>query len=112
LAMTAFAATDTYKDPLDVPAMMLKRQITSTQIQAATRAGERLVAVGIRGLVLVSDDGGKQWKQANVPVASDLTDVYFPTAKDGWVVGQDGVVLHTRDGGNTWEKQQDGRMTQ
>ncbi len=112
LATTAFAATDPFKDPLDVPAMMLKRQLTSTQMEAVTRAGERLVAVGVRGLVIVSDDGGKQWKQSSVPVSSDLTNVYFPTAKDGWAVGQDGVVLHTKDGGNTWEKQLDGRMAQ
>jgi photosystem II stability/assembly factor-like uncharacterized protein len=112
LATAAFAATYVFKDPLDAPAMMLKRQITSTQMQAVAHAGERLVAVGIRGLVLVSDDGGKQWVQANVPVATDLTDVYFPTAKDGWAVGQEGVVLHTRDGGKTWDKQLDGRMTQ
>lgn len=112
LATASFAAGDTFKDPLDVPAMTLKRQILSTQMQAVTRAGDRMVAVGIRGLVLVSDDGGKQWKQASVPVSSDLTDVHFPTAKDGWIVGHDGVVLHTRDGGNTWEKQFDGRMAQ
>lgn len=112
LATTAFAAPATFKDPLDVPAMMLKRQMVSTQMQAVTRAGDRLVAVGIRGLVLVSDDGGKQWTQASVPVSSDLTDVHFPTAKDGWAVGHDGVVLHTRDGGKSWEKQFDGRMAQ
>ena len=110
LATMAFAATATFKDPLDVPAMMLKRQITSMQMQTVTRAGERLVAVGIRGLVIVSDDGGKQWKQSGALVSSDLLDVHFPTAKDGWAVGHDGVVLHTKDGGNTWEKQFDGRM--
>ena len=109
-AASTFAAAEAYKAPLDVPALMLKHQITSTQMQGVARAGERLVAVGMRGLVLVSDDGGKQWKQSGVPVSSDLLDVHFPTAKDGWVVGQDGVVLHTKDGGNTWEKQFDGRM--
>ena len=109
-ATTASAATVAFKDPLDVPAMMLKRQITTTQMQAVARAGARLVAVGIRGLVIVSDDGGKQWSQLGAPVSSDLLDVYFPTAKDGWAVGHDGVVLHTRDGGKTWEKQFDGRM--
>ena len=102
--------SDPYKDPLDVPAMMVKRQLTTTQMQAVARAGERLVAVGIRGLVLISDDGGKQWKQVAVPVSSDLTDINFPTAKDGWIVGQDGVVLHSKDGGTSWEKQLDGNL--
>ncbi len=111
LATAALAGGDAFKDPLDVPATMLQRRMLSMQMNAVTRAGERLIAVGARGLVLISDDGGKQWKQAGVPVSSDLLAVNFPTAKDGWVTGHDGVVLHTRDGGNTWEKQLDGRMT-
>jgi photosystem II stability/assembly factor-like uncharacterized protein len=44
-----------------------------------------------------------------VPVSSDLVAVSFPTATSGWVVGHDGVVLHSADGGTTWEKQFDGR---
>jgi len=110
LAATAFAATDPFEDPLDVPARAVRRQLLSTQMHAVTRAGARLVAVGVRGLLLVSDDEGRQWKQVSVPVASDLLAVHFPTARDGWAVGHDGVVLRTQDGGNTWGKQLDGRI--
>ncbi|MES2943818.1 MAG: glycosyl hydrolase, partial [Pseudomonadota bacterium] len=35
---------------------------------AVTRAGKRLVAVGERGTVLLSDDNGVSWRQASVPV--------------------------------------------
>lgn len=112
LAAPVLAAPDTFKDPLDVQATMLKRRLASTHTNAITHAGNRLVAVGIGGLVVYSDDGGKQWLQASVPVSSDLTDVYFPTPKTGWAVGQDGVVLRTRDSGQTWEKQLDGRATE
>lgn len=109
LAASSFAAPDAFKDPLDVSAPTLMRRLVSTHTNAVTRAGDRLVAVGIGGLVLVSDDGGEQWTQASVPVSSDLTDVHFPTPTDGWAVGHDGVVLRTRDGGRTWHRQFDGR---
>lgn len=110
MAVVVFSAEDRFIDPLDLPTTMLKHRLTTTQMTAVTRAGDRLVAVGIRGLLLVSDDGGKQWSQVPLPVSSDLLDVQFPTAKEGWVVGHDGVVLHTRDAGNIWEKQLDGRI--
>jgi photosystem II stability/assembly factor-like uncharacterized protein len=52
---------------------------------------------------------GKSWIQATVPVSSDLTAVNFPTPKQGWAVGHDGVVLHTSDSGATWSRQLDGK---
>lgn len=73
------------------------------------RAGERIVAVGQRGHVLVSGDAGKSWLQASVPVSSDLVAVHFASAAKGWAVGHDGVVLATTDGGDTWVRQFDGR---
>ncbi|MCD6675211.1 MAG: YCF48-related protein [Burkholderiaceae bacterium] len=75
---------------------------------AVAQAGSRLVAVGERGIVLLSDDQGRQWRQAITPVSTTLTGVHFPTASDGWVVGHSGVVLHSADGGQTWIKQLDG----
>lgn len=75
---------------------------------AVEQAGSRLIAVGERGIVLLSDDQGRQWRQAIVPVSTTLTGVSFPTASDGWVVGHSGVVLHSVDGGQTWVKQLDG----
>jgi len=72
------------------------------------RAGERLVAVGERGIVLLSDDAGVSWRQAQVPVSVSLTAVQFVDAEQGWAVGHLGVVLHTQDGGETWQKQLDG----
>jgi len=71
-------------------------------------AGARIVVAGQRGHILHSDDG-KTWVQADVPASSDLTALSFPTAKDGWAVGHEGIVLHTGDGGLTWSRQIDGR---
>lgn len=66
--------------------------------------GKRLVAVGDRGHVLVSANG-KDWAQVQVPVRSALTAVTFADADNGWAVGHDAVILHTKDGGKTWALQ-------
>jgi photosystem II stability/assembly factor-like uncharacterized protein len=72
----------------------------------AARAGTRMVAVGEHGVILLSDDDGRSWRQVrDVPVSSTLSAVTFIDATHGWAVGQWGVILATRDGGETWEKQ-------
>ena len=106
LALPARAAG--FADVLDTKATMSPLASRSL-LQAVTRAGDRLVAVGPRGHIVVSADGGATWKQSPVPVSSDLTAVHFADAKQGWAVGHDGVVLHTADGGDTWQLQLDGR---
>jgi photosystem II stability/assembly factor-like uncharacterized protein len=101
-------STSVFQDVLDTPA--LKSPIASkTLYNGIAMAGDRLVCVGQRGHILYSDDQGKTWTQADVPVSSDLTAVNFPTSQKGWAVGHDGVVLHSNDGGVTWSKQLDGR---
>ena len=97
-----------FRDVLDVPA--IKSSLAAkTLLNGITHAGKRLVSVGQRGHIVYSDDNGKSWIQANVPVSSDLLGVNFPTAEKGWAVGHDGVVLHSSDGGVNWIKQFDGR---
>ena len=97
-----------FVDVLDTPAQ-LSPLASRSLMQAVTKAGKRLIAVGQRGQIVLSDDAGASWKQASVPVSSDLTSVYFVDEKQGWVVGHDGVVLHSGDGGATWTLQLDGR---
>lgn len=72
-----------------------------------TRAGDRFVAVGEKGHVFYSDDNGLNWIQADVPVSVTLTSVAFPTPDKGWIVGHQGVVLGSTDGGATWQKKLD-----
>ncbi|MBK5415521.1 WD40/YVTN/BNR-like repeat-containing protein [Pseudomonas sp. TH31] len=103
------AQADSYVDVLDLPASASALAMHSPLLDTA-RAGERLVAVGQRGHILYSDDCGKHWQQAAVPVSSDLTAVNFPSVMQGWAVGNDGVVLHSSDAGATWSKQLDGRQ--
>lgn len=97
-------------DLLALPASPDVRATTSVQL-AVARAGNRLVSVGARGIVLISDDDGKSWRQARaVPASVALTDVVFTNDQLGWAVGHSGVVLHTRDGGDSWSVQLDGRQ--
>jgi photosystem II stability/assembly factor-like uncharacterized protein len=76
---------------------------TRSLLLGAARAGDRLVAVGEWGHVLLSDDAGKGWRQAqSVPTRVTLTAVFFADAKHGWAVGHDAVILHSVDGGENW----------
>lgn len=65
-------------------------------------AGDRVVAVGERGVIVHSDDLGVTWVQADVPVRATLTAVTFVDATNGFAVGHDAVVLKTSDGGASW----------
>lgn len=107
-AALAAAPAAPSKDVLDTPAAKSALAPRSL-INALAPAGARLVAVGQRGHVLLSDDQGRSWRQAEVPSSSDLVAVSFPTATLGWAVGHDGIVLRSQDAGATWTRVLDGR---
>ncbi len=69
------------------------------------QAGDRFVAVGERGHILLSDDYGKSWSQVASPTRSTLTSVFFWNEMKGWAVGHANTVLHTTDGGQSWHLQ-------
>lgn len=96
-------------DLLDRPARISSRADRSVLL-AVGRADKRLVAVGEMGILLLSDDNGATWRQVKVPTSVTLTNVRFVSASVGWVVGHGAVILHTRDGGETWVRQLDGRQ--
>ncbi|WP_343731891.1 YCF48-related protein [Duganella sp.] len=75
-------------------------------ILGVAHAGKRIVGVGDYGVVLLSDDRGKTFRQARaVPVSSTLTAVSFADERNGWAVGHWGVILRTSDGGESWTVQ-------
>jgi len=103
---------NSFKDTLALPAMRVGGALKLEQqpILAVAVVGKRIIGVGLRGLIVLSDNGGATWRQAQVPVQSDLTALSFPTQTRGWVVGHDGVILTTSDMGETWTKQYDGKI--
>ncbi len=87
------------------PAPLAARSLLLSVVQA----GDKLVAVGDHGDVVISRDDGLTWTQASVPARALLTGVAFPDKLHGWAVGHDGVILATLDGGLTWSRQDDGK---
>lgn len=98
------AAQERSGDRLARPALIEPLAARSLLLDVA-RAGDRLVAVGERGHVLLSDDEGGNWRQAkSVPMRTMLTAVWFADAQRGWAVGHDELILNTTDGGETWTR--------
>jgi len=69
----------------------------------------RAIAVGEKGLVRVSTDGGASWE----PPSPDSFPEIFTFMRDlgfehnrrvGFIVGQQGTVLRSQDGGRTWAR--------
>jgi photosystem II stability/assembly factor-like uncharacterized protein len=75
-------------------------------------------AVGEFGTILHTTDGGETWEKQHckdIEVTVDmysfdwkpmpaLYEVYFKDEQRGWIVGMDGVILTTKDGGKLWRK--------
>jgi photosystem II stability/assembly factor-like uncharacterized protein len=69
-------------------------------------------AVGDRGAIWHTEDGGRHWRLQSTPIACRLQAVWFVDDRRGWIVGgwthpythrTTGVVLRTSDGGQRWE---------
>ncbi|HEY0098716.1 MAG TPA: YCF48-related protein, partial [Pyrinomonadaceae bacterium] len=71
---------------------------------------ERGWAVGERGTILRTVNGGETWSSVSVPGVqrTTLLSVRFAGEDDGWIVGRGGVILRTEDGGRTWLRQESG----
>jgi photosystem II stability/assembly factor-like uncharacterized protein len=109
LCSVCLGARADFIDVLDLPAR-ISPLASVAPLNAVRRCGERLVAVGQRGHILLADAAAGPWQQAQVAASSDLTAVYCPSAEQGWAVGHDGVILHSADTGQHWTKQLDGRQ--
>lgn len=99
-------------------------------------SGDVFVIVGYNGRILRTEDGGQSWQEIFADPAKEtgetettteeltkaaakqadpakrprvteysLTQVEF-VGEQGWAVGHHGTILHSRDGGKTWTKQQ------
>lgn len=88
-----------------VPAVPVAHAMQA-MILGADRAAQRIVTVGDHGIVLLSDDHGRSYRQAHdVPLSSALTSVSFVDDEYGWAVGHWGAILASADGGENWKVQ-------
>jgi photosystem II stability/assembly factor-like uncharacterized protein len=108
--MTALAgaAVAAPGDGLSLQPSITSAMAVQSVMLSVARAGQRLVAVGERGFIIVSDDNGSTWRQVSSPVSMTLVKVRFIDERQGWAVGHAGVVLRSQDGGLSWNKQLDG----
>jgi photosystem II stability/assembly factor-like uncharacterized protein len=98
------AAAATPVDPGSLPAEQAPLAPKSLLLDIA-HAGSRFVAVGERGHVLISDNRGQTWTQAQtVPTQELLTAVCFSDEQHGVAVGHDEIALVTTDAGNSWQR--------
>ena len=95
-------------NPLISPSIPAKSPAEVLLIAITQTSKQRIVAAGEHGVIVYSDDFGKNWTQAQVPVDVTITCVAFSTPLLGWAAGHFGVILNTKDGGKTWVKQLDG----
>lgn len=92
--------------PIRTPSLQVPRP-DKVLVEALALAGKRLVAGGLNGLLIVSDDNGASWRQVQLPVSVTLTAIRFADARTGWAVGHFGAVLRTSDAGEHWSLVQD-----
>lgn len=101
----ASAAARAAAAELSEPARLAARSL----LLDLANTGDKIVAVGDHGNVVISRDNGLTWIQSIAPTRTLLTAVSFPDSQHGWAVGHDGVIIATRDGGQTWERQDNGK---
>lgn len=101
LITTLAVQTVSAHDHVDIEYAEQQPLATKSMLLDIARAGDKFVAVGERGHVVISADGDT-WVQAeHVPTRSTLTTV-FSLGKRLWAGGHDAVILTSGDSGNTW----------
>lgn len=93
------------EESLQRPAVMSPLASKVLLTDSARLPSGRYVGVGLYGSIVYSDDQGKTWQQAKSPTQVLLTNVFFLDDKLGWAGAHDTLILHTKDGGETWEIQ-------
>jgi photosystem II stability/assembly factor-like uncharacterized protein len=56
--------------------------------------------------ILYTDDGGQHWREKRYEPGEYFEGIDFLNPAEGWIVGSSGLVLHTTNGGEEWNKYQ------
>jgi photosystem II stability/assembly factor-like uncharacterized protein len=97
------AGSPAFADEAEAPRPALPAaKATHARLLGIAVVDGHLAAVGQQGVILRSADG-ENWQQLPSPVSSMLTRVRFLDARHGWIVGYDGAVLGSDDGGASWK---------
>jgi photosystem II stability/assembly factor-like uncharacterized protein len=77
------------------------RIVAAARLFNADRGGGRVFAYGSKNIV-ASSNRGRTWKKVLRPRKALLASLDFVGARAGFVLGQDGQLFKTRDGGRRW----------
>lgn len=56
------------------------------------------------GRVFATTDGGMNWVEQTLPTTyGNVQDIFFLDNQNGWIVGENGLVFRTSNGGSTWQ---------
>lgn len=80
-------------------------QIFDDLFTVSVPSSDHIVAAGYWGTVYVSQDGGKSFVKGETGTRHLLYGVSMADDSKGCVVGQEGTILRTEDGGLTWTPQ-------
>jgi photosystem II stability/assembly factor-like uncharacterized protein len=80
--------------------------VINDNLRAIFALEQRVWAVGDRGLIVHSEDGGKTWEPQTSGTREQLFSITFHAdGQQGWAASLSGTILKTVDGGKTWEPQ-------
>lgn len=111
VALVVNAAAQADNPGTKLPAYLRPMQEDAELADVFFFGAERGWAVGDRGAIWHTSDGGQHWRLQASGVACRLSSVQFLDAENGWAAGglfhpythtSRGVLLRTRDGGRSW----------
>ena len=110
LAAMCFCASPTIADPPSSPGEMLEvAELNDIFFFDADQGW----AVGDRGVIWQTQDGGRNWRLVDSPATCRLESIHFCDANHGWIVGgwihplthaSSAAVLYTENGGHKWTR--------
>ncbi|GJM35494.1 MAG: hypothetical protein DHS20C18_44950 [Saprospiraceae bacterium] len=71
-------------------------------VYGMTIAGNKVFAITSQGGISKGNVSGDGWEELSSGIDEWLTDIQFPSELVGYVVGRNGTILKTTDGGDNW----------
>jgi photosystem II stability/assembly factor-like uncharacterized protein len=65
----------------------------------------------VDSLVMLTEDGGETWKRVLVPSKTELYHLDFAGSSKCWIVGDEGLILYSNNGGTSFQTQRSGLIS-
>lgn len=106
-SFTAYSTTDRGKTWRPYNPLAKLNTIDKENLNGISVVNESIFICGDAGSILTSKDAGKTWYKKNIGLKKvDFADIDFIDEKKGVMVGSDGNIRYTLDGGVIWKKAQ------